>query len=126
MPSEALPDRTTGFLPARQTPFRSSGLARGTVPQSAWGRRLERRQSKFRLYRSRARLLVSRRAAKVTQAEIARALRAAATVGGAYQVEITQDGLIRIVPVDPHHVSEPTADPDKWQERLLDANPNWK
>jgi hypothetical protein len=69
---------------------------------------------------------VSRRAAKVTQADIARALRAAAAFDGAYQVEIAPDGTIRIVPVDPHHVSEPRADPDKWEERLLDANPDWK
>jgi hypothetical protein len=62
----------------------------------------------------------------VTQAEIARALRAAAAFGGAYQVEIAQDGTIRIVPIDPHRVCGPTADPDKWEERLLDANPDWK
>ena len=62
----------------------------------------------------------------MTQAEIARALRAAAACGGAYQVEIAQDGLIRIVPVDPHHAYVPTADPAKWEQRLLDANPNWK
>ena len=69
---------------------------------------------------------MSRRAAKVTQADIARALRAAAAFDGAYQVEIAPDGTIRIVPVDPHHVSEQTADPNKWEERLLDANPDWK
>jgi hypothetical protein len=69
---------------------------------------------------------VSRRAAKVTQADIARALRAAAAFDGAYQVEIAADGTIRIVPVERHHLSEPTADPDKWEERLLNANPDWK
>lgn len=69
---------------------------------------------------------MSRRAAKVTQADIARALRAAAAFGGAYQIEIAPDGTIRIVPVDPHRFSEPTADPGKWEERLLDANPDWK
>jgi hypothetical protein len=69
---------------------------------------------------------VSRRAARVTQAEIARALRAAAAFGGTYLIEIAQDGVIRIVPVDPHNVSGPTANPDKWEERLLDANPDWK
>ena len=68
---------------------------------------------------------MSRRAAKVTQAEIARALRAAAAFDGTYQVEIAPDGTIRIVPVDPH-LSGPTVDPDKWEQRLLDANPNWK
>jgi hypothetical protein len=65
---------------------------------------------------------VSRRA----QADIARALRAAAAFDGAFQVEITPDGTIRIVPVDPHRVSEPTADPDKWEERMQAANPDWK
>lgn len=69
---------------------------------------------------------MSRRAAKVTQADIARALRAAAAFDGAYQVEIAPDGTIRIVPVDPHLVSKPTAASDKWEERLLDANPDWK
>ena len=42
---------------------------------------------------------MSRRPAKVTQTEIARALRAAAALDGVYQVEIAPDGTIRIAPV---------------------------
>lgn len=70
---------------------------------------------------------MSRRPAKLTQSDIRRALRAAAALNGAYQVEVAPaDGTIRFLPVDPHHISGRTADPDKWEERLLRANPDWK
>lgn len=70
---------------------------------------------------------MSRRHAKLTQSDIGRALRAAAAFRGAYEVVVAPaDGTIRFRPVDPHHISERTADPDKWEERLLDANPDWK
>jgi hypothetical protein len=41
---------------------------------------------------------MSMRAARCSQADIARALRAARQVGGALAVEIAPDGTIRIVP----------------------------
>lgn len=43
---------------------------------------------------------MSRKPAKVTQAEIARALRAIAQTGAAMCIEIAPDGTIRLVPVD--------------------------
>jgi hypothetical protein len=43
---------------------------------------------------------VSRTPAKVTQADIARAIRAIAQTGAALCVEIAPDGTIRLVPVD--------------------------
>jgi hypothetical protein len=82
------------------------------------GRNRRRREREFS---------VSRRPAKLTQSDIRRALRAAAALNGAYQVEVAPaDGTIRFLPVDPHHISGRTADPDKWEERLLRANPDWK
>jgi hypothetical protein len=42
---------------------------------------------------------VSRRAAKVTQADIARAIRAVEQTGGRMAIEITPDGIIRLTPV---------------------------
>jgi hypothetical protein len=44
---------------------------------------------------------MTRRAAKITQADLARAIRAAEQVApGQRMVEITPDGLIRIVPIE--------------------------
>jgi hypothetical protein len=43
---------------------------------------------------------VSRRPARVTQADIAHALRAAAQVGAHVAVEICPDGIIRLVPTE--------------------------
>jgi hypothetical protein len=44
---------------------------------------------------------MTRRAAKITQADLARAIRAAEQVApGRRVVEITPDGLIRIVPIE--------------------------
>jgi hypothetical protein len=43
---------------------------------------------------------MSRRAARVTQADIARALRAVEQTGARASVEVTPDGTIRIVPIE--------------------------
>jgi hypothetical protein len=61
-----------------------------------------------------------RRPAKVTQADISRALRAAAALKGLFQVEIDPDGTIRIKPTD-HVPSAQTDDPAGWEKRLRDA-----
>jgi hypothetical protein len=42
-----------------------------------------------------------RRPARVTQADIARAIRAAEQAGSPRTVEITPDGTIKLVPVEP-------------------------
>lgn len=52
---------------------------------------------------------MSRRAASVTQADIARAIRAAKQVGDGYCVEIAPGGLIRIVKGGPGFSTEPPA-----------------
>ena len=49
---------------------------------------------------------MSRRPAKVTQADIARALRAARQVGPNWFVEIAPDGTIRILQGDPSNLDE--------------------
>jgi hypothetical protein len=54
---------------------------------------------------------MSRRAARCTQADIARALRAAKQENSPVAVEITPDGTIRLVPVQPapaHHKAKGT------------------
>jgi len=57
---------------------------------------------------------MSRRPARVTQADIARSIRAAEQVGHGHVVEIATDGTIRILPANqnirPHIVSEPVDD----------------
>ncbi|MDP3940646.1 MAG: hypothetical protein Q8R92_21235 [Deltaproteobacteria bacterium] len=50
---------------------------------------------------------MSRTPAKVTQADIARAIRAIAQTGAKLAVEIAPDGTIRLVPVDSGN-NEPT------------------
>jgi hypothetical protein len=65
---------------------------------------------------------MSRRPAKVTQADIARALRAAAALKGHFQVEIGPDGTIRITPSDPNSCLPPTDDPADWKKRLREAS----
>lgn len=54
---------------------------------------------------------MSRRPARVTQADIARALRAVEQTGTRAAVEVAPDGTIRIVPVDASPVGQapPTA-----------------
>ncbi len=50
---------------------------------------------------------MSRRPARVTQADIARALRAAEQVGAWVTVEIRPDGTIRLVPAAKGEATEP-------------------
>jgi hypothetical protein len=65
---------------------------------------------------------MSHRAAKVTQADISRALRAAAALKIHFQVEICPDGTIRIISTDPSSSSLPrTDDPADWEKRLRAA-----
>ena len=59
---------------------------------------------------------MSRRPARVTQADIARSIRAAEQVGHGHIVEIAPDGTIRIVPFSTERVpaqSEPLDEPRK-------------
>ncbi|WP_193336200.1 hypothetical protein [Devosia beringensis] len=60
---------------------------------------------------------MSRRPAMVTQADVARALRAVDQVGIAAVVEIARDGTIRIVPADLARASKlaPLDDDDDFQ-----------
>jgi hypothetical protein len=69
---------------------------------------------------------MSRGPAKVTQADISQALRAAAALKGHFQVEIAPDGTIRIVRTDPNKSSSAmTDDPEDWEKRLRDAS-GWR
>ena len=58
-----------------------------------------------------------RRPARVTQADIARAIRAAEQAGSARTVEVTPDGTIKLVPVEPK-TAKPEAS-DKKREIIL-------
>jgi hypothetical protein len=56
---------------------------------------------------------MSRRPARVTQAEISRALRAAAKVSSNMAVEILPDGTIRLTPALPDDPESPKGPPGK-------------
>lgn len=58
-----------------------------------------------------------RTAARVTQADIARALRAAQQVGAPAAVEVTPDGTIRIVPIS----AVPGGDSGEKRRETVDA-----
>jgi hypothetical protein len=64
---------------------------------------------------------MSRRAAKVTQADLGRALRAAQSAGPTWRVEVTPDGVIRLVQGEfspqstARSVSVPVANEKDWR-----------
>jgi len=67
---------------------------------------------------------VSRTAAKFTQADVARALRAAEQVGpGRLMVELTSDGVLRIVPTSE---SAGSADGKSTKPQPHDSMADWK
>jgi hypothetical protein len=49
---------------------------------------------------------MSRRAARITQADVARALKALAQTGVRAALEICADGVLRIVPLEPAPIAE--------------------
>lgn len=54
---------------------------------------------------------MSRRAARFTQADIARAIRAVQQTGAGMAVEISPDGTIRIVPIPEYRRADPAESP---------------
>ena len=53
---------------------------------------------------------MSRRPARFTQADVARAIRAVKQTGSSMAVEVAPDGTIRLVPVDISKLGEPTVE----------------
>jgi len=67
-------------------------------------------------------MTMSRRPALVTQADVARALRAAQAAGPAWRVEI-EGGIIRLVQSSPFDRPPPERDPESQFSRGLDSTP---
>jgi len=62
---------------------------------------------------------MSRRPARVTQADIARALRAAEQVGARVAVEIDPSGVIRLVPIGPEATKRPAVAKVEPEEEIV-------